>query len=228
MKRASFLARITTETFGSRLSIVLRRSKAPQPAARIVREPVFASASGGIALALAVSASIDERGGPLSTAELDEFLAQPLLLKLACTRPDGWPYVIPLWFVWVDQKLYVVARERAVWIDYIRADTRVGVLIDEDARRHRRVQMTALARVAEGPLVRAQGSAFWKSLDPLLRARYMADDSGRAYAALTADRPRYLVEISPVQITSWRGGPWHRRYYAPEPAAPPPTAIVTS
>jgi hypothetical protein len=175
-----------------------------------------------------MSASSDELGGPLSSAELDEFLEQPLLLKLACTRPDGWPYVIPLWYVWVDQKLHVVARERAVWIPYIQANPRVGVLIDEDARRHRRVQMTALARVAEGPVVRAAGSGFWQSLDPSLRARYMADDSGRAYAALTADRPRYLVEITPVQITSWRGGPWHRRYYDPEPAPPPPTAVLKS
>src|SRR5262249_52793425 len=82
------------------------------------------------------------------------FLARPLLLKLACSRPDGWPYVIPLWFAWLNQKLYVVARERAVWIDYIRDEPRVGVLIDEEDRRHARVQMTATASVIEGPLPR--------------------------------------------------------------------------
>src|SRR5258708_20179812 len=84
----------------------------------------------------------DEAGGPLSAAELDEFLAQPHLLKLACVRPDGWPYVIPLWFAWDDGKLHVVGRERAVWIDYIQREPRVGVLIDEDARRHRRAHNT--------------------------------------------------------------------------------------
>ena len=165
--------------------------------------------------------------GPLSASELDEFLSLPLLLKLACQRPDGWPYVIPLWFVWQSSKLYVVGRERAVWIDYIRHEPRVGVLIDEEARRHRRVQMTARASIIEGPALRAEGSGFWRSLDPLLVARYMADAEGQAYRQQTADRPRYLVEITPFQITSWRGGPWHRRYYAAEPAAlaPPPTAV---
>jgi len=34
------------------------------------------------------------------------------------------------------------------------------------------------------------------------------------------------VEITPTQITSWRGGPWHRRYYSAEPAAAPPTAAL--
>src|SRR6266542_4562998 len=89
----------------------------------------------------------EDSGGPLSPAELDEFLAQPLLLKVACVRPDGWPYVVPLWFAWHEQKLYVVARQRAVWIAFIRREPRVGVLIDEEARRHRRVQMTATAAV---------------------------------------------------------------------------------
>ena len=167
-----------------------------------------------------------ERPGPLSAAELDEFLGEPLLMKLACLRPDGWPYVIPLWFVWHSQKLYVVGRERAVWIDYIRREPRVGVLIDEEARRHRRVQMTARALLVEGPVVRAKASAFWQSLDPVLVSRYMADEQGQAYRELTADRPRYLVEIAPIQITSWRGGPWHHRYYAPEAAPPPPTAVI--
>ena len=169
-----------------------------------------------------------ETGGPLSAAELDAFLAEPLLLKLACLRPDGWPYIIPLWFAWFERKLYVVGRERAVWIDYIRREPRVGVLIDQDARRHRRVQMTAQAAVIEGPVVRAQGSPRWRELDRLLVGRYMADAAGEAYRQLTADRPRYLVELTPLQVTTWRGGPWHHRYYAPTPAAPPPpTAIVT-
>lgn len=74
---------------------------------------------------------------------MHEFVAQPLLLKLACVRPDGWPCIVPLWYAWRDHKLYVGGRERAIWIDHIRRDPRVGVLIDEDAPRHRRVQMTA-------------------------------------------------------------------------------------
>ncbi len=168
----------------------------------------------------------EQTGNALSPAELEAFLAQPLLLKLACLRPDNWPYIVPLWFAWFEHKLYVVGRERAVWVDYIRGEPRVGVLIDEEARRHRRVQMTATAAVVEGPVPRAQGSARWRQLDPLLVDRYMSDAPGQAYAELTADRPRYLVELTPVQVTTWSGGPWHRRYYQAAPDAPPPTALI--
>jgi nitroimidazol reductase NimA-like FMN-containing flavoprotein (pyridoxamine 5'-phosphate oxidase superfamily) len=169
---------------------------------------------------------IDQSGGPLSPAELDEFLTQPLLLRLACVRPDGWPYVVPLWYAWYKRKLYVVGRERAVWIAYLRREPRVGVLIDEEERRHRRVQMIATASVIEGPVRRGKGSERWRRIDEQLVAHYMADEPGRAYAQLTAERPRFLIEITPAQITSWGGGPWHRRYYSAEPAAPPPTAVV--
>jgi hypothetical protein len=168
----------------------------------------------------------DESGGPLSAAELEDFLAQPLLLKLACVRPDGWPYVIPLWYAWYEGKLYVVGRERAVWVDYLRHEPRVGALVDEEDRRHRRVQMTATAAIVEGPVPRGDGSTRWGLIDRQLKAKYMSDAFGRDYAQLTADRPRFLVELTPTQITSWTGGAWHHRYVTPTPAAPPPTAIV--
>jgi len=165
-----------------------------------------------------------ESGGPLRGAELDEFLAQPLLLKLGCIRPDGWPYVVPLWFAWSDQKLYVVGRERAIWVEYLRREPRVGVLVDEEARRHRRVQMTAMAKIVEGPVLRRDGSQRWQELDRMLVAKYMADAEGRTYAESTAERARVLIEITPVQTTSWRGGPWHRRYYQAELSTPPTAA----
>ena len=166
----------------------------------------------------------EQDGGPLSPSELDEFLSPPRLLKLACLRPDGWPYVIPLWYAWHERKLYVVGRERAAWVEFIRANERVGVLIDEEERRHRRVQITAIARVIEGPTLREGRSERWREIGRSLTARYMADDFGQAYAQLTAGRPRVLVEIEPLQVTTWRGGPWHRRYYADPTAGPPPTA----
>ncbi|HEX9441746.1 MAG TPA: pyridoxamine 5'-phosphate oxidase family protein, partial [Roseiflexaceae bacterium] len=90
--------------------------------------PTLLASTGRPAPRASMTASMSEdSGGPLSPAELDEFLAQPLLLKVACVRPDGWPYVVPLWFAWHEQKLYVVARQRAVWIAFIRREPRVGV-----------------------------------------------------------------------------------------------------
>jgi hypothetical protein len=54
----------------------------------------------------------------------------------------------------------------------------------------------------------------------------MDDAAGQAYRALTADRPRYLVELTPVQVTTWSGGDWHPRDVQVESTSLPPTAVV--
>jgi hypothetical protein len=73
---------------------------------------------------------------------------------------------------------------------------------------------------------RAHGSARWRQLDRLQVARYISDPPGQPYAELTATRPRYLVDLTPLQVTTWSGGPWHRRYYEASAAAPSPSALA--
>ncbi len=53
--------------------------------------------------------------GPLTDAERREFFNRPLLARLATVRPDGAPYVVPLWFEWneADGSFWLVIRERA-------------------------------------------------------------------------------------------------------------------
>jgi nitroimidazol reductase NimA-like FMN-containing flavoprotein (pyridoxamine 5'-phosphate oxidase superfamily) len=167
---------------------------------------------------------MEESGGPLGPEELDEFLDAPRLLRLACLRPDGWPYVVPLWYVWRQRRFYVIGRERAAWVGFVRADQRVGILVDEEGQRHRRLQATGLARIVEGPSPLGGRSELWREIGQRMGALYMADARGQAYAQLTAERPRFLVEIEPRQTTTWRGGPWHRRYFAPTELPPAPTA----
>jgi nitroimidazol reductase NimA-like FMN-containing flavoprotein (pyridoxamine 5'-phosphate oxidase superfamily) len=159
------------------------------------------------------SVAREERSGPMSAAELDEFLAGKWLCKLACVKPDGWPYVIPLWYVWLDGNVYVIGRARAAWIAYVRNDPRVSLVIDEEAGQHRRVQLTGLARIAEGPAPLAGGTDLWRGVLANMTARYMADTRGQAYADLTAQRPRILVEVAPREIVTWHGEAWHPRYY---------------
>ena len=53
-----------------------------------------------------------------------------------------------------------------------------------------------------------------KDIADEMAVRYMGPD-GPGYAARTADRLRYLVKITPTNVTSWRGE-WHRRYIVTE------------
>ncbi|MGH2461333.1 MAG: pyridoxamine 5'-phosphate oxidase family protein [Chloroflexota bacterium] len=154
-----------------------------------------------------------DRSGPLSQGEVDEFLGETHLCRLACLKPDGWPYVIPLWYVWYGQRIYFIGRERSAWVSYIRDDPRVSLVIDEASARHRRAQLTGSAAIVEGPIGLAGQSERWRVVGASMAERYMADARGQTYAKQTAERPRYLIEVVPTEITTWQGGAWHPRYY---------------
>jgi nitroimidazol reductase NimA-like FMN-containing flavoprotein (pyridoxamine 5'-phosphate oxidase superfamily) len=51
----------------------------------------------------------------LTDDELDEMLRTERTLHVATVSPDGWPHVVPLWFVW---------RGGAVWINNLRRSKR--------------------------------------------------------------------------------------------------------
>ncbi|HVL88925.1 MAG TPA: pyridoxamine 5'-phosphate oxidase family protein [Actinomycetota bacterium] len=43
----------------------------------------------------------------LTLAEIDEVLAAERTARVATVSPDGWPHVIPMWFVWRDGTIYI-------------------------------------------------------------------------------------------------------------------------
>ena len=47
-----------------------------------------------------MSESFRGKIGALSSDEVEAFLASPALARFACLKPDGAPYVIPLWYQW--------------------------------------------------------------------------------------------------------------------------------
>jgi len=68
-----------------------------------------------------------------------------------------------------------------------------------------------VAEVVERPIALVGRT---KEIADEMAIRYMGPD-GPKYAEKTADRLRYLVKITPVKITSWRGE-WNPRYIVTE------------
>ena len=70
--------------------------------------------------------------GGLTADEMNEFLQSAPLARLATLKPDGSPYVMPVWYQWDGEALYFVGRQRAKWCEHIKADGRVSVVIDAE------------------------------------------------------------------------------------------------
>lgn len=67
----------------------------------------------------------------MDDAELDDFLAEERVLRLATIDEAGWPAVVPVWFVWHEGAFWVWNLDRASRTARLESgDTRVGVCVD--------------------------------------------------------------------------------------------------
>jgi PPOX class probable F420-dependent enzyme len=145
----------------------------------------------------------------LTKAEIDAFLATPIIARLATVRPDGAPYVVPVWQQWDGERMWVIPRAKSSFVENIRHEPRVCVSCADDINpAHTRVTIEGRAEIVEGPTPLVGRT---KEIADEMAVRYMGPD-GPKYAERTADRLRCLVRITPEKITSWQGGEWHSRY----------------
>ena len=159
--------------------------------------------------------------GKMSTDEIDGFLNEPFLARVACLDDNDWPYVVPCWYQWDGAALWVVPRARSAWARHLEARPRCAVTIDESSaadrasdtgvhrasRRYRRAATLGahdeLEALADPPRPRAT----WQGIG--WPARYL---EGNAVGAAEC-RPmamRYSLELN---IFRSRSGPCRVRYY---------------
>jgi len=146
----------------------------------------------------------------LTKDEMDRFLATPVVARLATVKPDGSPYVVPVWQQWDGESMWIIPRARSSFVGHIGHEPRVCVSCADDGSGHRRVLIEGVAEIVEGP-VGMVGRML--EIAKEMAVRYMGPE-GPSYLGATADRPRYLVRVRPVRVTSWQGGEWHPRYVA--------------
>jgi Pyridoxamine 5'-phosphate oxidase len=154
----------------------------------------------------------------MTPEERDAFLGSrdsAWLLKLAVLKPDGWPFVTPIWYQWRDGAFYVVGRKRSAWVQDLIRDPRCSVCVDEEAMPPagglRKVLARCTATVLEGP-VTADGSQ-WLPVADEMALRY-AGEKGQEGLKASYGWERYLVRLDPVEggMTTWQGVGWAKRY----------------
>jgi hypothetical protein len=144
------------------------------------------------------------RQGRMSEEELAAFLKRPVMCRLGCIKPDGRPYVVPLWHTYADGGFYFVIRERADWVPYVLADGRVSLCIDSE--QYERVLVEGTLDVVEEPNVGGR----WVPICREMSLRYFGED-GLVYYEKSLHEPRWLFFVRPERLMSWVGG-WAKRY----------------
>lgn len=160
----------------------------------------------------------------LTDDELTTFLDEPgHLARIGTVDEDGFPRVLPLWFVRQGSRLLFTPRVRAVIWANIQRDPRVAVSVDEDDLPYRKVTVQGVCEVVHPP----GDDDRWRVLYREIAKRYTPAEAADAYVDGTDDQPRPLCAVDlgvpSSRVSTWRmptagddpRSVWARRYFLP-------------
>lgn len=115
--------------------------------------------------------------------------------KLATTRRDGRPHVVPVWFVMDGDDLLFTTGAQSVKGRSIRSDPRVAACVDEERPPYAFVLVEGSATIISDPE---------EVLDLATRcaARYMGEDLAEEYGKRNSGEGKIAVRITPSKIVA--------------------------
>jgi PPOX class probable F420-dependent enzyme len=122
------------------------------------------------------------------------------VVHLATTRADGAPHVVPLWFVWREEAVYVSCRrDSATWRN-IERDPRVALSFHVGRRWQELAGVVILGRaeplVPEHPALRRVMSAWFE------KYRLLLSGGGFREYAEQVEHPG-MLRVRPERMASW-------------------------
>jgi Pyridoxamine 5'-phosphate oxidase len=145
--------------------------------------------------------------GAMSEDELEAFLREGRLARIACLQPDGSPYIAVCWHEWRDGYFWLVPRQRTHWAELLERDGRLSFVVD-DEKSLQKVIGHGVAEVVERPNVGGR----WVEIANRMAVRYLGPDGPR-YLVPTLEQPRWLFRFKPSNVKTWQGVGWARRYW---------------
>jgi PPOX class probable F420-dependent enzyme len=126
--------------------------------------------------------------------------ADLLVTQVATTRPDGSPHVVPLWFIWRDEAIYVSCRRGSVSWRAVERDPRVALSFSVGKAWDELAGAVVYGRAdplaADHPALRGVMSAWFEKYRGLL-----AGEAFRRYAR-DVEAPG-MLRVRPYRLISW-------------------------
>ena len=115
--------------------------------------------------------------------------------KLATTRRDGRPHVVPVWFVMDGDDLIFTTSKETVKGRAIRRDGQVALCIDDEKPPYAFVMVEGAATTTEDP----DEMLYWSTANA---ARYVGEEKAEEYGRLNAAEGEMLVRVRPEKIVT--------------------------
>ncbi|PKO13491.1 MAG: hypothetical protein CVU39_19000 [Chloroflexi bacterium HGW-Chloroflexi-10] len=136
-------------------------------------------------------------------SEMDEFLNQPLLARLATLNPDTLqPHVVPVWYVWDGISLWISGFSSTRKMKELAKNPRCSVIIDvnETQGGMRAVLLEGEAEVITSPRTLVEEKSTW------IYIRYLGNEGVLAAdpQSWIKDPENMLVKLTPALTKTWK------------------------
>ncbi|MGD8544079.1 MAG: PPOX class F420-dependent oxidoreductase [Candidatus Bathyarchaeota archaeon] len=137
----------------------------------------------------------------MSPQEIEEFLSQGNIARIATVKPDNSPHVTPVWYLWENNQLLIAIPKDSVKARNIRQNNNVAVTIDTDKAPSKAVIIEGTARIEE------LGDEITRKIDRRMAAKYVKPEYLDEYIEWdSAQGVEYIyIRIYPEKIISWDG-----------------------
>ena len=135
--------------------------------------------------------------------EIDEFLNQPLLARLATVNPEKMqPHVVPVWYGWDGQNLWISAFRSTRKVKELMKNPRCSIVIDLDdaAGGIRAVLMEGAAELVTAPQKLLEENTSW------IYTRYLGPQGvlNPEPQSWIKDPENLLIKLTPEFVKTWK------------------------
>lgn len=136
---------------------------------------------------------------PLSDTETADLLASDTVARLATIDASGYPDVTPLWFLWADGAFHLASDAGRPHLTRIRANPRVGLVIDVEAgQRPDGQRPNKQIRAVGNATLAPDTGAIWTRR---IWDKYIDGPTARnALDERLGDRQRVLIRVAPIRM----------------------------
>ena len=133
----------------------------------------------------------------MTEVEIERFLQEPHVAKLATIGHDGAPHLTPLWFLYHESAIVMIAGPEAVKVRNSRRDSRVSVCIDRPTPPYAGVVVRGRATIEV---------VAYQDLAVTIATRYMGEAEGARLGAEYARNDLATIRVPLERVHSWDFG----------------------
>jgi len=135
----------------------------------------------------------------MTKAEIDAFLAEPVLARIATVRPDGRPHVVPIWFWWDGTSIYMETPPTFVKAKNLRKNPNCAISIDitEGGLRFKAV-------ILEGQVELIEDREFVLDMVKRIYTKYLGVEGAQSPTPQRMiNSVHVIIKMTPTRILSW-------------------------